>query len=240
MARTGWLLWVVWAVGLAAAGVAHAAGELHLVVYPNPGLFEVGADDSLSGKGMTLIQRMGGVSGITLNVQSLPIPRALATGAATPNHCLVGMIRTPEREASFAWVGPVGGGSVVAYVRADDTRPLKDASDLRGRQLVTQRDSAMASALRQQGLAPYEANNPLGALRMLQAGRADVWVASELSAQPTLDTAGGAAVRPALVLQRVEIYLACHLGSEPELLTRLQQAVQRLRRQGELTEFGLR
>lgn len=230
-----WLLTLI----TLASGPATAL-ELNLVVFPNPGLFDVGTDSTISGRGSALLARLGAASSVRLNLQAMPIPRALATGASSPGQCLVGLARTPEREPHYLWVGPVASGALVAYARVDETRPLHDGADLRNHSVVVQRDSAPAHWLRQQGITPQEANSPVSALRMLQAGRADFWVANELSAAPIVETEGGRPVKPHFVISRMDVYVACHPATAPELTGRLQQAVQRLRRQGELAEFGLR
>jgi polar amino acid transport system substrate-binding protein len=213
---------------------------LNLVVFPNPGLFDVEAGQPIGGPGGALLVRLGRVSGLTLNLESMPIPRALAAGAAAPGGCLVGLTRTPEREAHFQWIGPLASGALTVYARGDETRPLRDGSDLRGHSVVVQRESAAANWLRQQGIAPQEANHALSALRMLQAGRVDFWLANNLMADPVIQAEGGAPVRPHLVVARIDVYIACHPGTAPDAMARLQQAIQRLRRQGDLAEFGLR
>jgi polar amino acid transport system substrate-binding protein len=217
-----------------------AALGLNLVVFPNPGLFEVEADQSIGGRGAALLHKLAAASGLTLNLQAMPIPRALSTGAATPGNCLVGMARTPEREAQFQWAGPLASGALTVYARGDETRPLQQPADLRGLGVVVQRDSAPAAWLRQQGITPQEVSQPVTALRMLQAGRIDFWLANELSAAPAIAAEGGIAVKAHLVVMRIDAYIACHPGTPPELTARLHQALQKLRRQGDLAEFGLR
>lgn len=220
-------------------GPAAALG-LNLVVFPNPGLFDVEADQSIGGRGAALLHKLATASGLALNLQAMPIPRALATGAAMPGSCLVGMTRTTEREAHFQWAGPLASGALIIYARGDDTRPLQQPADLRGHGVVVQRDSAPAAWLRQQGITPQEVSQPVTALRMLQAGRIDYWLANELSAAPAIQAEGGNAVKAHLVVTRIDVYIACHPGTPVELTARLHQALQKMRRQGDLTDFGLR
>lgn len=219
--------------------VALALG-LNLVVFPNPGLFDVEPDQPVSGRGAVLLARLAAVSGMTLDVQAMPIPRALSSGVAAPGRCLVGLVRTPERESHFLWIGPLASGALNLYARGDDSRMLQQPADLHGHTVVVQRDSASAAWLRQQGITPQEVSQPLTALRMLQAGRVDFWLANELSAAPAIAAEGGAAVKAKLALARVDVYVACHPATPAEPAQRLQQAIQKLRRQGELADFGLR
>jgi len=219
---------------------AARAQPLQLLVFPNPGLFEVAADGTVSGPGADLLTRLGRISGVPLAIQALPIPRALATASTTPGNCAVGLSRTPEREASFLWAGPLASGALVIYARADESLALRSPQDLRGHGVVVQRESAAAAWLREQGIAAQEVNNSVTALRMLQARRVDFWFVNEISAERVIRAEGGTPVKHHLTLGRVEAYVACHPATPQEPVEKLHQAIQKLRRQGELAEFGLR
>lgn len=216
------------------------AQPLQLLVFPNPGLFDVAADGTVSGPGAELLAKLGRASGLQLGILAMPIPRALATAGSTPGSCAVGLSRTPEREAAFQWAGPLASGALVVYARADEAQALQGPQDLRGHSVVVQRESAPAAWLREQGIAAQEANNSVTALRMLQARRVDFWFANELAAEPVIRAEGGAPVKSLLTLRRVEAYIACHAATPPQAVDKLHQAIQKLRRQGELAEFGLR
>lgn len=216
------------------------AQQLQLLVFPNPGLFDVSADGTVGGPGAALLARLARAAGLQLPVQAMPIPRALALGASTPGSCLVGLSRTPEREAGFQWAGPLASGALAIYSRADEAAALQGPADLRGKGVVVQRESAGAAWLREQGIAAQEANNTVSALHMLQARRVDFWLANQLAAEPVIRAEGGVPVKPLLTVRRVEAYVACHLATPAEPVERLRQAIQTLRRQGELAEFGLR
>jgi polar amino acid transport system substrate-binding protein len=216
------------------------AQPLQLLVFANPGLFDVAADGTVSGPGANVLAKIGQLSGVPLDILALPIPCALATASSMPGSCAVGLARTPEREASFLWAGPLASGALVIYARADETQALQGLLDLRGRGVVVQRESAPAAWLREQGIAAQETNNSVTALRMLQARRVDFWFANELAAEPVIRTEAGPAVRSMLTLRRVDVYVACQVATPPEQVDRLHQAIQKLRRQGDLAEFGLR
>ena len=216
------------------------AQQLQLLVFPNPGLFDVAADGTVSGPGAELLAKLGRVSGLQLGILAMPIPRALATASSTPGSCAVGLSRTPEREAAFHWAGPLASGALVIYARADEAPALHGLQDLRGHGVVVQRESAPAASLREQGIPAQEANNSVSALRMLQARRVDFWFANELAAEPVIRAEGGAPVKSVLTVRRVDAYVACHIGTPLEPVDKLRQAIQKLRRQGELAEFGLR
>lgn len=224
---------------LALAGAAPAA-PLRMLVFPNPGLFDLRADGQVEGPGGRLLTRLRQAGGPAFTVEVQPIPRALTSGQTLADHCLVGILRTPERESHFAWVGPISYGAMVVYARADGTPAVQSLADLQGRQVVAQRDSAGAQLLTQQGLAVQQVSATLTALRMLQAGRVDYWLVHELSAAPTIRTAGGPALKRQLTLNHAEGFIACHPQTSPTSLQQLRLAVHKLRQRGDLAEFGLR
>lgn len=225
---------------LALLGGTARAQPLQLLVFPNPGLFDVATDGMVSGPGAELLAKLGRASGVPQTILALPIPRALALGSSTPGHCIVGLTRTPEREPGFHWIGPLASGALVIYARADETPALQVPLDMRGHGVTVQRESAAAAWLREQGIPAQEVNNSVTALRMLQARRVDFWFANELAAEPVIRAEGGVPVRPQLTLRRVDAYVACHIATPAEPVEKLRQALQKLRRQGELAEFGLR
>lgn len=225
---------------LALLGGVARAQPLQLVVFPNPGLFDVAADGTVGGPGAELLAKLGHGSGLQLAVQAMPIPRALALGSSTPGHCLVGLSRTPEREAGFQWAGPLASGALAVYARADNAAALHNPQEMRGHGVVVQRESVAAGWLREHAIPAQEINNTVTALRMLQARRVDYWFVNELVAEPVIRVEGGLPVKQVLTMRRMEAYVACHVGTPPEHVDKLRQAIQKLRRQGELAEFGLR
>ncbi|MFY7949981.1 MAG: 5-oxoprolinase subunit B family protein, partial [Gemmatimonas sp.] len=81
----------------------------------------------------------------------MPVPRAFSTLMSPPPSCIVGMVRTPERETTLQWVGLVSRAEMAVYARRGE-RPLPDTNPplaaLRGRRVVVVRDTAMAAQLR--------------------------------------------------------------------------------------------
>lgn len=213
---------------------------LEILTYPNAGVFEAAGGKGPGGPGGAMLNRLQAVSGVRLNQQLLPIGRALATAEQTPGHCAVALSRTPEREASFVWVGPWARGAVTLYGRADETRRVNGPQDLRGSRIVVLRDSSPAGWLREQGLKADEVKDNGTALRMLQARRVDYWLANDLAAYFVIRADVGTPPRSLFSTGRIDLYIACHPATDPAALGALDAAIAQLRRSGELAEFGMR
>lgn len=224
---------------LCLSAASHAQDPaIDLLVYP-AGIFEI-SDGRLGGPGTTMLARLQTASGVRLNQQLMPVARAMQTVGLKPATCLVGLPRTPEREAQFRWAGPWASGNTVVYGRFDETRRVEGPQDLRNARIAVMRESRQAVWAKEQGLSSHEVNDVAVGLRMLQAGRVDFWLASEVSARHVIQTSGGPAPRALHSFWRVDLHIACNNDTPAATVERLQAGIDQLRRNGELAEFGVK
>jgi polar amino acid transport system substrate-binding protein len=220
---------------------ARAQGlALEMLVFPNAGVFEEAPGKGPGGPGGAMLQRLQAVSGVQLHQRLMPAPRALVTLKHNPGHCMIALTRTPEREMQYLWAGPWARGATAIYARAGDARRYQHPQDLRGRSIVVLRDSGPADWLKAQGLHALQVKDNTTGLRMLQAGRVDYWIANDLAARFVVRAEGGPAPRQLHSLGRIDLYMACHPGTHRAAVAALDAAIARLRRNGELAEFGMR
>ncbi|MFG6464719.1 substrate-binding periplasmic protein [Roseateles sp. DXS20W] len=227
---------------LAALATAAAAARppLRMLVFPVPGLFDIVEGGHIAGPGGLLLRQIAQASELSIETSSVPLARAWNTVLTEPNTCVLGVTRSPDREERFQWVGVVSRADVAVYGRTDALFAPPDLGALRGKPVVVLRETFTAIALREAGVVAQEVSSAAIALRMLQAGRVDYWYAHQLVAEPTARNAGGLAIRPLLVTSRIDGYLACNPETAADDVDKLRQALQRLRRQGDLTPFGVR
>lgn len=211
-----------------------------VLVYANPGVFDVGPKDQLSGDGVAVMQRLSDHAGVDLRLQVMPAMRALAVLPRSPGHCIVGLPRTPDREALFRWVGVIASGAMALYARAGDTREVNSPEDLRQAVIVAQRASRPLAWLRDQGLQAYEVNDTSTGLRMLRAARVDYWLVNDVVGERAVRAAPQDRPRLVTTLGRVDVYLACHRALPDEVAERLGAGLETLRREGALAPFGLK
>lgn len=232
--------WVAAALTAWAVASVQAAPTLRVLVYPVPGLFDVHDDGRIGGSGGALLTKISHASEVPFEAESLPIARAWSTLLGQPQVCVLGMARTPEREARFQWVSVVSRADLIVYGRADAAPLPHDLAALRGKAVVSLRETATASELRDHGVAVQEVSSALNALRMLQAGRVDYWYSHQIVAESTANAAGGPAIKPLFTTARIDGYMACNLEVPATVIDKLRQALQRLRRNGDLADFGVR
>lgn len=237
-ARLHRLLAALWAASSIDGAVA--APPLRILVYPVPGLFDVADDGSVSGQGGVLLAKLARASELTFETVSLPIARAWSTLLAEPNSCVLGLSRSAEREARFQWVSPVSRADFVVYGRPDSPPVAPELRALRGKAVVVIRETVPAAQLRELDVQAQEVTNTVSALRMLQAGRVDYWYAHQIVAETAAGSAGGTPIKALFSTVRIDGYLACNLEVPAATVERLRQTMQKLRRNGDLADFGLR
>jgi polar amino acid transport system substrate-binding protein len=212
---------------------------VNLLIFPNSGIFEV-EGSQLSGPGAALLTRLQAISGVRLDRHLMPIARALQTVQHQPGSCVIAMPRTPERDARFRWAGPWSSGMFSLYGRAGETRQVTGPEDLRGAQIAVLRDSLPLAWLKEHGLASHEVNDTSTGLRMLQAGRVDFWLGNSIPTRFIIQRSSGPAPRVVYSYGRIDLYIACHPATSEATVDLLHAGIEQLRRNGELTEFGVR
>lgn len=238
-----WRCLLIAALGLAIGTGLQAAPVLKLLAFPVPGLYDLGKDGSVAGPGGLLMNRLIAASRLQASTEVMPVPRAFSTLMSPPPSCIVGMVRTPERETTLQWVGLVSRAELAVYARRGE-RPLPDTNPplaaLRGRRVVVVRDTAMAAQLRELGVEAQEVSSNVSALRMLQVSRVDYWYTHQLLAEPAARATGGTPIQALLSIARIDGYLACNPAVRAADIDAMRQGLQQMRRNGALAEFGLR
>ena len=228
------------------APAAPAAGaDLHGYTEPLPPLNH--GDGSLAmGFSVDLLRSLAQRAGLTLQVQVLPWPRAVAMAAADRQSVLFTLTRTAAREADYRWVGPIARRRIVLYRLADrpdvQARSLQDLPALR---TAVARESATARSLIEQGLAAHlePALNDEASMRMLLARRVDAVAMLDFAAawHAARQGAGFPGLQALFVLDdRHEYYFGLHKDAPDEVVARLQRALDAARRDGDLEQLTRR
>ncbi len=194
-----------------------------------------------------LLQLMAADAGHTVQLELVPWLRAYRTVKQQPGTALYSIVRNPEREKLFRWVGPIAPRRIVVYTL--DTRTdvvlRKQADLLRYRHGVLASSSA-ASGLQQLGVPAaqleYGQSDEVN-LKKLLLGRADTVVMLDWAMQWQLrqQKVDPARIRPVWTLdQRYQYWFAFNKDTNPAVLRSLQQALDRIKTDGRLTALQRR
>jgi polar amino acid transport system substrate-binding protein len=204
-------------------------------------------DGRVTGFSSELLDWMARDAGVTVQKQILPWARAYDKALRQSDALLYSLVRTPEREALFRWVGPISPRRIVLYRWADRTDiQLKSLDDARAYRIGSTLESAATKYLEKQGFAPLSGTEASGAglelgvndetnMRKFLAKRFDLlvsldWAASHNARNAGIDTA---LLVPALVLDESMAYwYGLHPSSDPDIAKRLDQALIRIKADG--------
>lgn len=187
-----------------------------------------------------LLKAMAAEAGLRLRIEVLPWQRSVQEAARRPDSVLFSLTRTPERETQYRWVGPISPRRILVYRLSQraDAHPAS-LKQLNGLRLGVARDSASAKQLIADGLRP-EVELELGLddatnLRKLLAGRMDLIVLLDWAAAWHLRELKlpYATLTPVLSLDAEKSYwYGLPPDTDPALVKRLQDALDRIKRDG--------
>lgn len=193
-----------------------------------------------SGFSTELLRLMSAEAGVRLRIEVLPWQRSVQEAARRADSVLFSLVRTPEREHQYRWVGPISARRILVYRlrHRTDVRPA-NLKQLNGLRLGVSRDSAAARQLLADGLRP-EQELELGLddatnLRKLLAGRMDLIVMLDWAAAWHLRELKlpYSTLTPVLSMDVDKAYwFGLPADSDPAVARRLQVALDRLRRDG--------
>jgi polar amino acid transport system substrate-binding protein len=147
--------------------------------------------------------------------------------------CVFVTTRTPEREALFKWVGPLGSADWILYAAADRNLKLSSLSDAMPLLIGTYGGDVRDDFFRSRGFkvesVPDDSSNP----KKLLLHRIDLWAASRNKAVLFISQNGWAdKITPVLTFHKVDLYLACNLAVPDALILQLNSALEAMNKDG--------
>jgi len=183
---------------------------------------------SMTGVAYEKVALMMARARIPYEVRVLPWEQAFALARTNPHACVFQTKFTEERRPQFKWVSPLMAGGWALFARADWPGRIHRPQDLKGLRIGIQ--DAVAAG---QHLEPLIAQvrglrfDPVAGpenLRRLADGEVDLYAAGVLSGAFQAQQEG-VAVRIVYRLSRSIGAMACHLDFDPDLLARMQTAL---------------
>ncbi|WP_419709882.1 substrate-binding periplasmic protein [Pseudomonas sp. NFX224] len=219
------------------------AANLTLLTDNHPPLhFEQGGQ--LVGFGVDVVQALAERTGDHVNLEQLPLLRALRMANTEPGIGVFTVLRTAERDDQYQWVGPLLEVETALY-SADSTRPpvhsLLEAGRL-GR-IVVPRKWLVYSYLQTQGLTNlYGVATSEQMMRLARMGRTDFVVADTLSIATMAREEGLAPsqLHYQMPLMQQDSYIAFSLQTDTRQVARWQQALDEMTRDGRLEQIKQR
>lgn len=168
------------------------------------------------------------LDGVAVEFRLLPWARAYTEARLRDNHCVYSTNRTTEREPWFQWVGPLESSDWSAYALQERGLQLDSLASLQGYRVGSSHEDAVGLYAVEQGVAVVNASRDGENIQRLKAGIVDVWITSSPQALQRAAAQQVELVR-LFTFNQTQLYLACHLSVNRELLASLQAAIDRVR-----------
>lgn len=214
------------------AAAAHAGPTLYLAteVSPPSSMLENGR---VVGMGTDKVRELMARAGIAYTIELLPWKRAYNAALERADACVFSTTRTPEREALFKWIGPTDEADWVLIARTGSGIRLRTLEEARRYIIGTYNGDARDQYLRERGFkvdpAPDDLINP----RKLMLGRIDLWAAGLRRGGTVLERHGwDKQLYRAFTFNQIRVYLACNRRVPDALVTRMNAALDTMRRDG--------
>lgn len=197
------------------------------------------------GYSVELLQAVANEAGLKINIQVMPWARAYQTALATPNALLFTLVRNPERENLFLWIGPIAKRKVFLFKlsqRNDIT--VDELSAAKKYRIGAVRESASTKLLMAQdfqiGRELDVTKDDFINMKKLLAGRIDLMVSLDWAANFAIKKEGGSAdqiSRAFLLDQSHEYYFGMNKNTDPQVFEKLNKAFEKIKKSGNLKKL---
>jgi polar amino acid transport system substrate-binding protein len=163
-----------------------------------------------------------------------PWERIYKLALEKPGYGVFVTARLPEREKLFKWVGPIGPDDWIMLAKADSKIALDSLEQARQYRIGAYKGDAIAETLSKQGLKPIVVLRDQDNARKLVNGQIDLWATGDPAGRYLARQEGVSDLRTVLRFNSAELYLALNKDVPDEVVSRLQKALDELRKEGEV------
>lgn len=191
------------------------------------------ADHNISGINAEIVREMFKRAGIDFSLTlRFPWERIYNQVLAQPDQGLFSTTFTPERELLFKWVGPLASTGWVLL--APPGSPLRFSSLEQARQyrIGAYKDDAVSQNLESKGFAPVNSLRDQENITKLLKGQIDLWATTDPVGPYLAKQEGVSGLTTALRFNDAQLFLALNKQTPDEVVTRLQTALDEMKRDG--------
>lgn len=173
-------------------------------------------------------------AGYRVALRNAPWPRAQKRTQESRNVMIVPLSRTPERERLFTWVANIQPLHRAFFTLDNPVASLEEARQ-RYRLIAVGLGSAQEEILRRNGFTDdqlYALKLGDRPIQLVRRGRVDAWFTTELEGRHLWDT--GPELAMSTLLEPMDMYIACSLDCDPQLVKSVHEAMESMRSDGTL------
>jgi len=163
--------------------------------------------------------------GIDYRIKFVPWARALKFAADSKDSCVYSTSRTPEREATYQWLGPLVENPWTMFTLKSNKAAPKKLSDIEKETIGTYLGDAIVDYLQNKDIAVLAAANDEVNISKLKSGRVKYWATGRLNGQSLLEKSNETSIVPIFDFNKTQMYLACNKKMNPEVAAKIDVAI---------------
>jgi polar amino acid transport system substrate-binding protein len=171
-------------------------------------------------------------TGLSAQIVLYPWVRAYRMALDDADTCVYSTTRTPEREPSFKWVGPLVDNDWVLLARPENTKVLTRLEDVGEASIGTYLGDAVSDYLHARNLNVTDATNDQQNAKKLALGRIEYWATGRLLGSYLTRQAQLPPFQEKLIFNRTQMYLACNPSVPDKIIQALNHALSAMRADG--------
>ncbi|GAA4176514.1 substrate-binding periplasmic protein [Shinella granuli] len=204
--------------------------------------FNYSKDGRITGIAVEQVEAIAKAVGIDYTIEIMPWARAFAMAENQPMNCVFTTGYNRDRADRFAWVNPLLKDEMVLLKRKDGSKGPASTREALAMKVGSQRGDFAVEALEELGFKDIDLATDIDiSVRKLLSGRIDLMPTSIKTYENLVNQ--GQPVEKAMLMAGQIYGLACHKDTPPELIERLQAALDQLIVSGEqdriFTAYGL-
>ena len=197
--------------------------------------------DNINGIATDIVREIFQRAGVTYSLTlRFPWERVYKLALENPGYGAFVMARLPDREKLFKWVGPIGPDDWILLAKADSKITLETLNDARKYTIGAYKGDAIAETLTKQGLKPVVVLRDQDNAKKLVSGQIDLWATGDPAGRYLARQEGVTGLKTVLRFNSAELYLALNKDVSDDVVARLQDALDQLRKEGVVDEIMAR
>ncbi len=200
--------------------------------------------NEMEGPAAAIVEKTIKAAGYDFSTKVLPWARAYKEAESTKNTLIYSMVRTPDREEKFHWLGVLSEPKYYLFaLRNSDFSKSNNMTPFKDHRIGTLLNSASYHSLKDNGFTNLIAlNNAKNVFELLKRKRVDFITANKRTFQKicAFNSVGCdeiIAVAPIKMPKSSLLYLAINKDSDPKLVSRLKAAYDKLIASGDIAVF---
>lgn len=198
-------------------------------------------DENINGIAVDIVREMFKRTDITYSLTlRFPWERIYKLALEKPGYGVFVMARLPDREKLFKWVGPIGPDDWIMLAKADSKITLETLDQARKYKIGAYKGDAIAETLAKEGLKPIVVLRDQDNAKKLVNGQIDLWATGDPAGRYLARQDGVTGLKTVLRFNSAELYLALNKDVPDEIVTKLQAALDQMRKEGVVDDIMAR